>query len=83
MKKAPQGAFFFLGEFREQKNELLAFYPEPNNLAAIVLDIITDAASLGDLLLGDELSVEGSKLDLLSFFSVIGGPVDNFPIVTP
>lgn len=49
----------------------------------LFLDIITGAASLSDLLLGDELALEGGKLDLLSFFSVVSGPLENFPIVTP
>ncbi len=40
-------------------------------------------AGLKDLVMSDELKVEGSRLKLLSFLSMIGRPNGLFPIVTP
>jgi alkyl sulfatase BDS1-like metallo-beta-lactamase superfamily hydrolase len=40
-------------------------------------------AGLKDLVMSDELKVEGSRLKLLSFLSMIGKPNGLFPIVTP
>jgi alkyl sulfatase BDS1-like metallo-beta-lactamase superfamily hydrolase len=40
-------------------------------------------AGLRDLVMSDELQVEGSRLELLSFLSLIEKPEGRFPIVTP
>jgi alkyl sulfatase BDS1-like metallo-beta-lactamase superfamily hydrolase len=40
-------------------------------------------AGLKDLVMSDDLKVEGSRLKLLSFLSMIGKPNGLFPIVTP
>jgi len=49
----------------------------------LFIDIIIGQAGLKDTLFGDDLSVEGSKLDLLSFFGLLDKPAGTFPIVTP
>jgi alkyl sulfatase BDS1-like metallo-beta-lactamase superfamily hydrolase len=49
----------------------------------VFLSVLTQSADLKDLLLGDALTVEGSKLDLLSFFASMDSPNMSFPIVTP
>jgi alkyl sulfatase BDS1-like metallo-beta-lactamase superfamily hydrolase len=49
----------------------------------MLLKILSGEGSLKEILLGDDLSVEGSMLDLFSFFSSLGGAAGNFPIVTP
>ena len=50
---------------------------------ALFVDIAVGQASLKDLLLGDELNVEGSSMDLLSFVSMLDKPSGAFNIVTP
>ena len=40
-------------------------------------------AGLREMIFSDELAVEGSRLDVLSFFSVLDRPDGKFPIVTP
>lgn len=47
------------------------------------LGLITQQANLKETLFSDELKVEGSKLDLVGFFSLFQGQVPNFNIVTP
>lgn len=49
----------------------------------LFVDVAVGQASLKDLLLGDELSVEGSSLDLLSFVGMLDKPTGTFNIVTP
>ncbi len=49
----------------------------------LFVDIIIGKAGLKDTLFGDELSVEGSTLDLISFFGLLDKPTGTFPIVTP
>lgn len=49
----------------------------------LFVDIATGQASLKDLLLGDELNVEGSTMDLLSFVGMLDKPTGAFNIVTP
>jgi alkyl sulfatase BDS1-like metallo-beta-lactamase superfamily hydrolase len=49
----------------------------------IFVDIAVGQASLKDLLLGDELSVDGSSLDVLSFVGMFDKPAGTFNIVTP
>ena len=36
-----------------------------------------------EMIFSDELAVEGSRLELLSFFSLLDPPDGNFAIVTP
>jgi alkyl sulfatase BDS1-like metallo-beta-lactamase superfamily hydrolase len=45
--------------------------------------MIVGEAGLKDTLFSDELSLEGSKLDLISFFSMLDKPMGTFNIVTP
>jgi alkyl sulfatase BDS1-like metallo-beta-lactamase superfamily hydrolase len=47
------------------------------------LAMITGQAGLKDLLLSDEIELEGSKLDLLKFLSLLDKPDGRFNIVTP
>ena len=49
----------------------------------LFVDILVGKAGLKDTLFGDDLSVEGSKLDLLAFFSLMDKPQGIFNIVTP
>ncbi len=77
-------------------NSVLNFYPRPlsdNNTLepsvsltltkAILLNLITGTGDLKTTLFSDNLSIDGSKLDLLSFFGSMSSPTENFPIVTP
>lgn len=47
------------------------------------LDVILGLASLGDLAGSDELELDGSKLDLLRFFSLLDKNKEAFAIVEP
>ncbi len=47
------------------------------------LAMLTGQAGLTDLLLSDEIQLEGSKLDLVKFFSLLDKPDGRFNIVTP
>jgi alkyl sulfatase BDS1-like metallo-beta-lactamase superfamily hydrolase len=47
------------------------------------LSLLLGQAGLKDLLLSDEVELEGSKLDLLRFFSLLDKPEGRFNIVTP
>jgi len=49
----------------------------------LYMDIILGQASLGELVSGDKLSIEGSKLALVKFFSLIETPQMAFNIVEP
>lgn len=49
----------------------------------LFVDIIIGEAGLKDTLFSDDLSIEGSKLDLLSFFGMLDKPEGKFNIVTP
>ncbi len=49
----------------------------------LFIDIIVGDAGLKETLFGDDLSIEGSKLDLISFFSLIGKSKGIFNIVVP
>ncbi len=63
--------------------------PDPDAAATVrltrefLLRIATQQAGLRDMLFSDDLSVEGSRLDLFSFFSLLDQPDGSFPIVTP
>jgi linear primary-alkylsulfatase len=47
------------------------------------LKLVTKQVSIKDLVVSDDLHVEGSRLKLASFFSLLDDPNQNFPIVTP
>ena len=49
----------------------------------LLVDIITGKAGLKDTLFGDDLSVDGSTLDLINFFGLLDKPKGAFNIVTP
>jgi alkyl sulfatase BDS1-like metallo-beta-lactamase superfamily hydrolase len=49
----------------------------------LLLGLITGRAGVRDLVLGDELEIDGSRLDLLSFLSLVEAPDPAFAIVTP
>ncbi|MCM0612908.1 MBL fold metallo-hydrolase [Marinobacter sediminum] len=50
---------------------------------ALFVDILIGEAGLKEMLFSDELSFEGSRLDLLGFFSMLDKPEGKFNIVTP
>jgi alkyl sulfatase BDS1-like metallo-beta-lactamase superfamily hydrolase len=43
----------------------------------------TRQAGLREMILSDDFQVDGSRMDLLSFFSLLGAPNGTFAIVTP
>ncbi len=47
------------------------------------LRLTTGQAGLRDMIFSDDLNVEGSRLQLLSFFSLLDRPDGLFPVVTP
>lgn len=49
----------------------------------VFLKIVTGTAGLKDTLLSDELDVDGSRIDLVRFFSLFDKPDGRFAIVTP
>jgi len=49
----------------------------------LFIRMLTGQAGIKDLLLSDELEIEGSKLDLVKFFSLFDKPQGKFNIVTP
>jgi alkyl sulfatase BDS1-like metallo-beta-lactamase superfamily hydrolase len=49
----------------------------------LLLRLATGQAGLRELVFSDELAVEGSRLDLLAFFSLLDRPDPVFPMVTP
>jgi len=54
-----------------------------NLTQALFVKIIIGEAGLKETLFGDDLSIEGSKLDLISFFGLLEKPTGTFNIVTP
>jgi len=50
---------------------------------ALFVKMLTGNASIRDILFSDDVSVEGSKMDLLGFFALLDRPNDTFNIVTP
>ncbi|MFT4614743.1 MAG: alkyl sulfatase BDS1-like metallo-beta-lactamase superfamily hydrolase [Bacteroidia bacterium] len=50
---------------------------------ALFLKMLTGTAGLRETLFSDDVSVEGSKLDLVGFFSLLDQPDEVFNIVTP
>lgn len=49
----------------------------------LFLKMMVGQAGLKDTLFSDQLKVEGSRVDLLSFFALLDKPTANFNIVTP
>jgi alkyl sulfatase BDS1-like metallo-beta-lactamase superfamily hydrolase len=49
----------------------------------LLVQLGTGQAGLKDLVMSDSLHVEGSRLKLLSFLSLLDKPDGRFPIVTP
>ena len=49
----------------------------------LFVNILIGEAGLKDTLFSDDLSVNGSRLDLVRFFSLFEKPVTSFPIVVP
>ena len=49
----------------------------------LFVDMLIGEAGAKDMLLSDDLSIDGSKIDLLRFFSLFEKPVANFGIVLP
>jgi alkyl sulfatase BDS1-like metallo-beta-lactamase superfamily hydrolase len=50
---------------------------------AMFLRLISGTGNLRTILLSDDLSIDGSLLDLISFFSSLSAGKPDFPIVTP
>ncbi len=63
--------------------------PDPGAAATVRLTrellvrLVTGQAGLRELVFSDELSVEGSRLELLGFLMLLDRPEGPFPIVTP
>jgi len=63
--------------------------PDPNAAATIKLTrdflvkLATGQAGLRDMLFSDDLDVDGSRMELFNFFSLLDRPDGRFPIVTP
>lgn len=67
-------------------HEALAGQPADATLKlthALFLKLVTGTAGLRDTLLSDDLDVDGSRLDLVSFFRLLDKPDGRFAIVTP
>ena len=76
----------------ELKNSVLRYYkrdphPDANVTMKIThelyLKMLTGQAGLKDTLFSDDLDIDGSRLDLVSFFRLIDKPTGTFDIVTP
>ncbi|MBT4519615.1 MAG: MBL fold metallo-hydrolase [Halieaceae bacterium] len=50
---------------------------------ALFVDMLTGKLSAREIILSDQLSLDGSKLDLIRFFSLLDSPAASFNIVTP
>jgi alkyl sulfatase BDS1-like metallo-beta-lactamase superfamily hydrolase len=61
--------------------------PNANATVHLTRDLLarlgTGEAGIKDLAMSDDFRVEGSRLDLVSFFSMVKAPDGQFPIVTP
>ena len=79
----------FLGAARHVRKIFKALLPDPAAAATVkltrelLLRLATREAGLRELVFSDELAVEGSRLDLLRFLSLLDSPAGDFPIVTP
>jgi alkyl sulfatase BDS1-like metallo-beta-lactamase superfamily hydrolase len=49
----------------------------------LFIDMLIGRAGLKKTLFSDDLSIDGSKLDLLAFLSLFDRPMGDFNIVTP
>ena len=49
----------------------------------LFIDLAVKEAGLKELLFSGDVQLDGSKLDLLSFFSMLDNPEGKFAIVTP
>ena len=76
----------------ELKNSVLRHYardPHPGaNVTlritkALYLRMVAGRAGIKDTLFGDELEIEGSRLDLIGFFRLLDKPTGTFNIVVP
>ncbi len=76
----------------ELKNSVLRHYerdphPDANVTMKVThdlyLNMLTGKAGIKDTLFSDDLEIDGSKLDLVSFFRLIDKPTGTFNIVTP
>jgi alkyl sulfatase BDS1-like metallo-beta-lactamase superfamily hydrolase len=76
----------------ELKNSVLHYResePDPDANATLkithpmFLKVMIGEAKLTDMVFSKELSIEGSKLDLVRFFALMDKPEPTFPIVTP
>ena len=47
------------------------------------IKMVVGSAGVKDTLLSDDLKVEGSRIDLIRFFSLLDKATGNFAIVTP
>lgn len=54
-----------------------------NLTRSLFVDLLIGRAGLKELLFSDEISFEGSRLDLIGFFSMLDKPQGRFNIVTP
>jgi alkyl sulfatase BDS1-like metallo-beta-lactamase superfamily hydrolase len=50
---------------------------------ALFVKMLTGVAGIREILFSDDVSVDGSKLDLLKFFALLDRPNETFNIVTP
>ncbi|ABV35313.1 beta-lactamase-like protein [Shewanella sediminis HAW-EB3] len=76
----------------ELKNSVLHHRKAPKDLSAdatlnisheLFVELIIGSAGVSDLLFSDELNIEGSKVDLVSFLTLLDKPKGVFNIVTP
>lgn len=50
---------------------------------ALLVRMSTGQAGLREMIFSEDLAIEGSRMDVLSFFSLLDRPDGKFPIVTP
>jgi alkyl sulfatase BDS1-like metallo-beta-lactamase superfamily hydrolase len=50
---------------------------------SLLMNMLTGSVGIKDILTSDELSIEGSKIDLVRFFSLFEAPKTTFNIITP
>ena len=76
----------------ELKNSVLHHKKAPMNPDAdaslnisheLFIDLIIGRAGISEILMSDELSIEGSEIDLVKFLSLLDKPKGTFNIVTP
>ena len=49
----------------------------------LFVDLVIGVAGVSEVLMSDDLSIEGSKLGLVNFFALLDQPEGVFNIVTP